>query len=483
MMDRNHVLRELSSYLDNQESGEERQRIEEHLKVCRTCSQELSRLKTISEKLKAWQAPDAGPFFEQAVKDKIASGELERSDVKMKNKPIWYLIPSGVAAGILVLLLVGPMYMHRGFSGRLRSAADDMGEQYDASKNAGILSKMTGNKVVMARQYEPNYLSGTADVAGKRVASNIIYGRQDAISRTGAEESTFRSVGGYGGSSLIGRSAGKMAEVYEPGQRADYAQLKPTPRAQVPFSPPGEVSSQGESSVIIIQPVLPATGEGDKIIRTAEIRAEVENGQDAYKKASEICRELGGYLAASNQYQDREGRDAGTVTMRIPKDKFLIALDKLGGLGKIEGSSSQSQDVGQDYANLKSRLDAAMVVYNKMLEALQKRQVTIPEAARLESELTPVLERVQELKNKIEYLNNLVSFTTITFQYHEPRVSAKALKDSKKYIEESILTAKINGVKFLASAIPAAIVIVFWVIVTIVVAALLKFLISLILRR
>jgi hypothetical protein len=414
-----HVVKELSSYLDNQLSGEERQKIDEHLKVCRICAQELSQLKALSEKLKAWQAPDAGPFFEQTVKDTIAAGGIERSAAKMKAKPNWYLVPAGVCVGIMVLAFVGPMYVKRGFQGRVREVASTgvatMREQYDPSN--GISA--------MRAPYEPQYSSMKMDVAT------------------------------------------------ESNGRAVYGQAGNAPQAE----------PQGEGPVIVIQPALPATGVGERIIRTAEIRLEVENGQEAYKKASAICQELGGYLAASNFYQDKEGREAGTVTLRIPKDKFLIALDKLGGLGKMEGSSSQSRDVSQEFSNLKARLDAAMVVYNKMIEALQKRQVTIPEAARLESELSPVLARVEQLKNQIDSLNNLVSFTTITVQYHEPLVSAKALKDSRKYIEESILTAKINGVKFLAAAIPAAIVIVICVIGTIALYALGKFLFRLIFKR
>jgi len=211
--------------------------------------------------------------------------------------------------------------------------------------------------------------------------------------------------------------------------------------------------------VIVIQPIIPATGEGDKIIRTGTIKLEVENGKQAYKLASEICQELGGYLASSSFYKDKEGREAGTITMRIPKDKFTTALDRLGALGKVENISTDSQDVSQEYAALKSQLDAALVVYNKMLEALQKRQVTIPEAMRLESELTPILNRVAQLKNKIEYLNNAVSFTTVTINFHEPQISTKTLAESRRFVKESLISAAANAIRFLAQALPVVIVV------------------------
>jgi hypothetical protein len=209
----------------------------------------------------------------------------------------------------------------------------------------------------------------------------------------------------------------------------------------------------------------------------------VEDGKETYKKASLICQEFGGYLAESRFYRDDEGREAGTIVMRIPKDKFLAALDKINTLGKVQDIATDSQDVSQQYANLKSRLDAAMVVYNKMLEALQKRQTSIDEAARLESELTPVLQRIEQLKNQIDYLNNAISFTTITLTFYEPVVSAKVLKESRRYISQSILSAVIEGTKFLAKALPVAVVVGLLLGIATVIAFALKYWILRLFRR
>ena len=216
----------------------------------------------------------------------------------------------------------------------------------------------------------------------------------------------------------------------------------------------------GDGPVIVIQPSLPATGEGEHIIRIGTVKLEVVNGKDTYRKASEICKELGGYLGSSNFYKDDAGREAGEIIMRIPKDKFTDALDKLGSLGRVENISTDSRDVSQEYANLKAELDAAMVVYNKMLEALQKRQTSINEAARLESEITPILRRIADLKNRVEYFNNAISFTTVTLRFHESQVSNKVLKDSTRFIHESLINVGVNLVKFLAAAIPVTIVLV-----------------------
>jgi hypothetical protein len=229
-----------------------------------------------------------------------------------------------------------------------------------------------------------------------------------------------------------------------------------------------------DGPVVIIEPTLPATADSERIIRTGTVLLEVEDGEKAYQKALAIAQELGGYIASSNFYKDRDNRQSGTITIRVPKDKFAPALERFGSLGKVENVLTDSRDVTQEYANLHSQLDVAMVAYKKMLEALQKKQVTIPEAMRIESELTPVLRRVQQLKNQIEALNNVISYPTITLNFHEAAVSVKFLKESTRYIKESLITAGITAVRIAAAAIPVAVVlliagailfaVVFWII-------------------
>lgn len=449
-MNRCHVFKELSSYLDNQLNQEQKIKVEVHLKSCSLCAQELSRLKRLSEKLKAWQIADLGSGFDSSVQKEIVARELERGEVKMKKKTLAILIPSGVLAGMLLVVFMFNGYVQRGYQGRIRESSEILNQE--------------------RKQYEPYYLEkvmNPGDLLG-------VIARPDKDSYRSANEPLYYKT--------VGNSALSFMTRENFDSKANVISSTTLAHSQTD----GGISQQptaGEGSVIVIQPVLPATGQGEKIIRTAEIRLEVEDGQVSYKKASEICQNLGGYLGASRFYKDADGRESGTITMRIPKDKFLTAMDQLSALGKVENVANNSQDVSQEYANLNSRLDAVMVVYKKMLEALQKRQATIPDALRMESELTPILARIEELKNKIEYLNNAVSFTTITVTFHEPKVSVKVLNETKLNIQKGILTAKINAVNFFANIVPNLIGIVIAIVVLLTVAFLAKYFIVRLFRR
>lgn len=437
-MFRRHVLKDLSSYIDNELLERKKQEVENHLKQCETCSQELARLRLLSEKLKTWQVPGLVSDLGHSVNSEIVRKELEKEEVKMKKKTWTILIPSGVIAGILVFLFVGQTYLKRSMQARLTTATDEIGEQYSPNR----------------KQYEPYYMGSEID---EKVA--VLRAGNIAIASLGDMIDTSRS------STYVknNKTQNLVSSIYPASAVNEFKN---------PESP------SGEGSVIVIQPSLPAIGEGDKIIRYADVWLEVKDGADTYTKAGGICLKYGGYIHHSDFRKDTEGREAGSITMRIPKEKYAAVLDELRGLGIVENVNTSSQDVSQQYVSFKAELGAAMKVYEKALEVLKKRQPTVSDAVRMESELTPILKRVENLKNQLEKLENSVNFATVNIYFHEPKVSLKVLKETKKDIQQSMITAGINAVKLFAKiikAIPNFIVFVVWVAVAIGVLFLLKY--------
>ncbi|MFH1074796.1 MAG: von Willebrand factor type A domain-containing protein, partial [Candidatus Firestonebacteria bacterium] len=124
-----HVIKELSSYIDNQLSERKKAKLEKHLVRCERCRLELLQLRTLSEKMRTWQVPGLSSDFENKVRNKLVLEELERGEVKMKRKPVWILVPSTVIAAVLMFLVVGKVYLKRGMQGTLRTAVDQIGDE------------------------------------------------------------------------------------------------------------------------------------------------------------------------------------------------------------------------------------------------------------------------------------------------------------------------------------------------------------------
>ncbi len=461
-----HVSENLSSYLDNELSDKERLEVELHLKTCEACAKELSQLKNLSLKLKAWPVPELRAGFEGVVRDKIVRQEIERGRVPMDKKTLKVLIPSGVLAGILLLVFVNAA-VTRGIQGRMRESADYIGEQFspqivESYKNEALsFGFASGNQRMANRK--------AMRLAKAKVRDNKVYEKSFSTSQyepyysqqsmTESQSARLNEGMGFGGIAHK-KTISQLAVV---GASADKAMSRLESDTLSINNEAVNEESSGDGTIIVVQPSLPATGIGDMIIRTAEVRLEVADAKQAYAKVNLVCKDFGGYVTASNFLEDAMSH----IILRIPKDKFTEALDKLGGLGKVENISSNSQDVHQQYANLKTELDTVMVVYNKMVEALKKKQATIPDVVRLESQLNPVLSRIEGLKNALESLNNSVSFTTITVYFHESELSTNALKKGIRFIQESLIVAGLNLIRIVSRAIPLLVIFLFYFVLAI----------------
>ena len=443
-MFRRHVINRLSYYIDGKLKEKEKLAIDQHLKLCQFCRKELIDLELVRKSVKNWTAPKLDEGFDDRLMNAIVERELNKEAVPMKRKTLAMLIPSGVVAGLLVLVMFNQVYMKKSVTARLKTSSEEIGENYaEEGFDAGY-----------------DITNGMQFLNGKKEKYHDAWG----VSR----ESDYRH------SKFVSAQSLKLEDSDFDSNIVDN-RIKSVKIVESP------VENQG--SVIVIQPVLPGTPDAEKLIRTATISLEIEDGTVAYKKVADICKEFNGYLAASRFFKDDQGRQAGTITMRIPKDKFDAALESLSAIGKVEDVKTDSQDVSRQYASLKTELDATMVVYNKMLEALNKRQATIPEVIRMESELTPVLRKVEHIKNQIETLNNAVSFTTIKVNFHETKVSVKTLRESTKSLRESLIATGINSVKFIAYALPFVFAILVLVFCSIVAAVVIKNIIKKLFKR
>jgi len=417
-MKRCHFNKELSAYLDGELAQKEIEALEEHLKTCVDCRMELSQLERVSRSLKEWHAPELGAFFSREV---MPQGQ-GKGRAKMEKKRLFILVPSGVLAAVLLLMFVGNMHrgvQYRALAGKMKA---EVGGAYSPSAhryayNSGgqienavklakgdMRSERSGSEVVMgfsgSPQYEPQYAKG------------VLYDR-DFASTSSAEPE------GYG--------------------------------MYAASSAPATVEDNGQ--VLIVAPLMPVIGEGEKVIRTASVLLEVENGKETYKNVEAICVEYKGHITSSAFYRKFNGLETGKLVMRVPKDSLSAVLDKINALGKVEDVSIDTKDVSEEYTEFSAQLQTAKLVYDKALEALKKRQPSVSDALKTESELTPILLRIESLKNSLERLNNDIAYATITMEFHEAELSNKALKESTKDIKDSFIKAKIEMVKFLAGAV------------------------------
>ncbi len=213
-----------------------------------------------------------------------------------------------------------------------------------------------------------------------------------------------------------------------------------------------------------------------KVIKTAYLSIEV--GVDKFEKAlfdlTRLADNNGGFVSNTQSYSDADGDlTSGSITIRIPHDKYNSTLDLIKDMGTVESITVSGQDVTQEYTDLESRL-RNLEAQEVILLDLMSQSKDVGDSIEVQRELSYVMEQIEVIKGRMNYLDNLVSFSTIEVYIHEPEPITTSsgwgfLEAFKRGLRGAVTV--FNGILiFLIAASPilaiiAIILVVIWLIV------------------
>jgi hypothetical protein len=202
--------------------------------------------------------------------------------------------------------------------------------------------------------------------------------------------------------------AAKEGESLPQDQAVEQAELPPMPTAAV-----YEISdSSGDLTVI--------ERSNRMIIKNADIRLMVKDTDVAIDRATQVIADAGGYIISSRVwYQDYYGNNLkyATVTIGIPVDEFERALVKLRDLAvRVVDEVASGDDVTEQYVDLQSQLTNLEATRARIQEFLNDTK-TVEEALRINQELANIESQIEQIKGRMNYLNDRSAFSTITINF------------------------------------------------------------------
>lgn len=190
-------------------------------------------------------------------------------------------------------------------------------------------------------------------------------------------------------------------------------------------------------------PSGPSAASSLKLIWTATLQVEVPDFKKAAEAAAQVATSFGGYVSDSQSSDDEAGRGRGTITIRIPSDRFRGAVSVLQKLGKVRNEAVKTQDVTKEYADLETRLKVKRETAGRLREILVRQTGKVSEVLEVEREIARVVEEIEQAEGERRYYDNLISLSTITLTLYEPdsMVSPGALDPLLSALRQSARTA------------------------------------------
>jgi hypothetical protein len=203
----------------------------------------------------------------------------------------------------------------------------------------------------------------------------------------------------------------------ESASQAQDQALGQAPLASLPTAAAYEISNLAGDLTVIER-------SNRMIVKNADVRLTVKDTDVAIDRATQIIGDAGGYIVSSRVwYQDYYGNNLkyAAITIGVPVDAFEKVLSRLRGLAlKVVDETAAGDDVTEQYVDLQSQLTNLEATRARIQEFLKDAK-TIDEALRINQELANIEAQIEQIKGRMNYLNDRSAYSTITLNL-EPEI-------------------------------------------------------------
>ncbi len=177
-----------------------------------------------------------------------------------------------------------------------------------------------------------------------------------------------------------------------------------------------------------------------KVVRNADLQLETADPEEAQQKISAIAEAKGGYVVESNQSTSDlqiKKRDTVTMTLRVPADRFLSALDEIRSTADtVLMETVKGQDVTEEFIDVEARLKAQKALEQQYLE-IMKRASSVEDALYVQGELAEVRGEIEKVEGRKRYLENQSSLSTIKIKLQTPAAISASSSNFNSRLGES----------------------------------------------
>ncbi len=180
---------------------------------------------------------------------------------------------------------------------------------------------------------------------------------------------------------------------------------------------------------------------GPNIVKTAEmdIRVDRHDFVTQFQKAMSIAEQYGGYVQTSST--SGTTTHSGEMTMRVPADKFALALAQLRALGRVLHQEVTGVDVTSQFVDLGARLKNAEA-QEASLRRLLAKAPTVDATLKVNRVLSDTELRIEELQGQLRVLQNRSDLGTIHLAMEER--GAKVVPPPVNQVKNPKLTVAVH---------------------------------------
>jgi hypothetical protein len=188
---------------------------------------------------------------------------------------------------------------------------------------------------------------------------------------------------------------------------------KLTTGVQQPDKQAGNITTQNAQNIDVTKRM---------IIRTGSMSVEVEKFDDAAKTVTDVVKKNGGYISNTTSTQNSSGKKQGTLTLKVPADKYDALISEVSSVGKIMNQNINANDITEEYIDLEARQKTQKELEQRLLKLLSEKTARLTDVVEVEQKLASVRQVIESIDGKLRYLRNQSEMSTLTLSLYEPAI-------------------------------------------------------------
>ena len=183
-----------------------------------------------------------------------------------------------------------------------------------------------------------------------------------------------------------------------------------------------------------------------KLIKTGDVSFETSDLSATRNHIEQVLKKYNGYISTDNEYKSSQSITT-SLTVRIPSKNFDAFLNEISSkVTRFDNKNISVNDVTEQFLDVEARLKVKKELEQRYSEILKKAS-SVKEIIEVERELNNVRLEIESMEGRLKYLQNQVSYSTLTIRFYKTEISKAYSKNFGKRIIEAF-SSGIDNIKW-----------------------------------
>lgn len=153
-----------------------------------------------------------------------------------------------------------------------------------------------------------------------------------------------------------------------------------------------------------------------KVIQSGEVTIQVKQYERFFEALQKRIGMMNGYVSNVQSQRSGDVVSSASLTLRVPPEQLHTVVSWLREQGLVITEKIQTEDISEQYYDLKARLENARRFETRLLEMLKSETGKLQDLILVEEKINQIREQIEQMEGKLRYYDALTSLATLSIQ-------------------------------------------------------------------